>query len=212
MVSCTKTRVPLEHTCFGERANAGGYPVAPCSTREMHKDGVTVYGRARGRTHAHAHAHAHTADPTHLAIGIKVGHQSAADGIVEIGVVKDEERRLAAKLHGDRLERLRRIAHHRLSSGRLARERDLPGCCEGTSARKGGQVPGQRLTPSHPAPTLAMPVWADSCWPTRLSPAGRRSRLAQEVSATDQRNRSAGVGAGNARRSRQGRTTDRGRH
>ena len=70
----------------------------------------------------HEHARAVRAD---LAGGIEVREQRAGHRVVELGVVEDDQRRLAAELERHVLQRRRRIAHHGFAGAHLAGERDL---------------------------------------------------------------------------------------
>ena len=60
-----------------------------------------------------------------LAGRIEIGEQRARDRIVEIGILEDDQRRLAAELQRHMLQRRGGIGHHRLAGADLAGERDL---------------------------------------------------------------------------------------
>ncbi len=60
-----------------------------------------------------------------LAGGVEIGEERAGHRIVEVGIVEDDERRLAAELQRHVLQRRRRVGHHRLAGADLAGERDL---------------------------------------------------------------------------------------
>ncbi|SVK51774.1 Uncharacterised protein [Acinetobacter baumannii] len=52
----------------------------------------------------------------HLAGTVEVGHHGDIGGAIQIGVVEDNQRRFAAQLHGDVLQRrTRRVGHHLLA-------------------------------------------------------------------------------------------------
>ncbi len=59
----------------------------------------------------------------HLPGGIEVGEQRARHRVVQLGVLEDDQRRLAAQFERHALERLRRVAHHRLAGADLAGQR-----------------------------------------------------------------------------------------
>ena len=60
-----------------------------------------------------------------LAGRVEIAEERARDRIVEIGIVEDDQRRLAAELQRDVLQGLRRVGHDRLAGPDLAGERDL---------------------------------------------------------------------------------------
>ncbi len=70
----------------------------------------------------HEHARAVGAD---LALRVEVRQHRRRHGVVQVGIVEDDQRRLAAQLQGDVLERQRGIGHHRLARAHLAGERNL---------------------------------------------------------------------------------------
>ena len=77
-------------------------------------------GRLDGAMHEHARAV--RAD---LAGGIEVTEQRAADGVLEDGVIEDDERRFAAELERHLLQRGGRIRHDRFARPDLAGQGDL---------------------------------------------------------------------------------------
>ncbi len=76
------------------------------------------------RLHRRVHEHARRVR-AHLAGGIEIREQRAGHCVVQLGVFENDQRRLAAELERHALQRLRRVAHHRLARADLAGQRHL---------------------------------------------------------------------------------------
>ena len=76
--------------------------------------------------------------------------------VVELGIVEHDQRRLAAELERDVLERLRRVAHHRLAGAHLAGQRHLADAgMAGQQAGRSRQSPARLGTRPPAAPPRA---------------------------------------------------------
>ncbi len=101
---------------------------------------------------AHALLHEHArAVRANLALCIEVAEDCGGDGVVEVGVGKDDQRRLAAELHGDVLQRAGGGGHDPFSRRHRAGERDFgdPRMCRKrradlARAEHDGEEPGGR--------------------------------------------------------------------
>ena len=58
-------------------------------------------------------------------LGVEVGHEGRGNGVVEVGIVKDDQRALPAQLQSHVLESGGGVRHHDLAGPDLAGERDL---------------------------------------------------------------------------------------
>ena len=98
-------------------SGSNGSPTFIASTRGPSRDDELVVDAALHEDPGAVRAH--------LAGGEEVGEQRRRHRRLEIGVVEHDQRRLAAELERDVLERRCGIGHHDLAGRRLARERDL---------------------------------------------------------------------------------------
>ena len=140
----------LLHVLLARSARRHGSAGSSGSPTTMRATRAASFSRKAARTRAlDEDAGAVRAD---LAGRVEVGQQRARHRIVEVGVVEDDQRRLAAELERHVLERLRRVRHHRLAGADLAGERHLARWPDGGSRG---------------APVSAKP------WTTLKTPSGR---------------------------------------
>ena len=74
----------------------------------------------------HRFVHEHPgAVGAHLALGVEITQQRAGHGVIQVGVLEHDQRRLAAQFQGHRFQGIGGGTHHRLAGAHLAGERDL---------------------------------------------------------------------------------------
>ena len=111
----------LDRLLVDERADVGAVVLAAAEGERAHPVGELL-GELVGDRGVHQEPVGGGARLAHVA---HLGEHRAVDGGVDVGVVEDEERRVAAELHADPLELVGGLLHHQLPDPGGAGEADL---------------------------------------------------------------------------------------